>query len=70
MRIQDTDVLVKVMHIHNVVSNGKTHEAFVLLIDRQYRATFRYKEDLDHYLDWFKTQVQGRIIIEEAYKNN
>ena len=69
MQVSDKDVLVKIMHIHNVSYQGESCEAYILLVNRKYCATFRYKEDLDRYLDWFKSQVTGRIIIEVAYKD-
>ena len=69
MRVEDMDVLIKIMHINTVSAFGECHEAFILLINKQYRATFRYEEDLNRYLEWFKTSLPGRrFILEQAFK--
>jgi hypothetical protein len=66
---QDKDVRVKIMNLHSVAYDGGSMSAFLVLVDNQYRATFRYQEDLNNFLEHLKSRITGKIIFEEVYRD-
>jgi len=65
----DTEVRVKIMHLHSVMTDGESHQAWLLLVNGKYRATFRFESDLDGFLEFFQTIIPDKkIVYEIVYK--
>lgn len=69
MEPQDKDVRVKVTHINTVTTNGEPHEAWMLVVEGQYRATFRHESDLNWFLTFLQEQIEGKLVFEQVYRD-
>lgn len=65
----DTEVRLKITHIHNVSYRGESFEAWIMFVDGIYNATFRHESDLNMFLDCFKARVSGKIVLEQVYRD-
>lgn len=66
---EDKEVRVKVIHIHTTAAYGQTFPVWIVLVNGEYRATFRYESDKDYLLERIKAQVPGKVLFEEVYRD-